>query len=107
MTKYDVIIERLAKLEHIQWQHWTKYFLENLIDVNIRRWKRQIKTPYEKLSEKEKQSDREWAKKAWNLLQGCAICGKRWGEETSGEFFIKDATVCYDCLMELERRQSR
>lgn len=62
------IIEKLANLEHIQWAHWTEYMLNNLTDENINRWKQQIKTSYASLSEKEKESDREWARKALEIL---------------------------------------
>jgi hypothetical protein len=62
------IIEKLAELEHDQWTHWTKYFLANFTVENIERWKKQIETPYAQLSEKEKQSDREWALKAFNIM---------------------------------------
>lgn len=60
--------ERLAELEHIQWQHWTKYFLRNLTSENVRRWSRQTETPYGKLSEREKNKDRRWADKVLNLV---------------------------------------
>lgn len=63
------IIEKLAELEHEQWAHWTKYMLDNLTDENIARWKRQIEAPYEELSEKEKESDREWARKVLKILE--------------------------------------
>jgi hypothetical protein len=80
--------ERLAALEHEQWVHWTRYMLEELkplldlacrLDVLLtvetlhradaidqalgarRRWARQMNTAYADLSEKEKDSDREWA----------------------------------------------
>lgn len=56
-------IEVLASLEHEQWAHWTKYMLDNLTDENISRWRLQIKTPYEQLTENEKESDRVWARK--------------------------------------------
>lgn len=62
------IREKLAKLEHRQWVHWTKYMLNNLTDENISRWKWQCVTPYEQLSEKEKESDREWADKALEVV---------------------------------------
>jgi hypothetical protein len=53
--------ERLAALEHNQWTHWTRYMLDNLTPENIERWRRQIATPYAELSEREKESDRQWA----------------------------------------------
>ena len=37
-------------------------------DELIERWRRQMNTPYAELSEKEKDSDREWAKKLIDLL---------------------------------------
>jgi len=81
--------EILAALEHDQWAHWTRYMLEVLqplvclgrgvileaaahgfVDSEaikaveaIKRWNRQIETPYADLSEKEKDSDRAWANK--------------------------------------------
>lgn len=36
---------------------------------DLKRWKRQMNTPYSELSEKEKDSDREWAKKILKLFQ--------------------------------------
>ena len=76
--------EALAALDHEQWAHWTRHMLEvlePLLNVAceldkiygfrdaksvkaieaIKRWERQIETPYADLSEKEKDSDREWA----------------------------------------------
>jgi len=63
------VLEKLAELEHEQWAHWTKYMLNNLNDENISHWKEQIKTPYSDLSEKEKDSDREWARKALKIIK--------------------------------------
>jgi hypothetical protein len=63
------LIEKLAALEHEQWAHWTRYMLDNLTSENIQRWRRQIETPYEDLSEKEKESDRVWARKVMELMQ--------------------------------------
>jgi hypothetical protein len=65
----EKLIEKLAALEHDQWAHWTKYMLANLTDENIARWKEQIATPYSELSEKEKDSDREWARKVLDILE--------------------------------------
>ena len=70
-NEYDIdnLIEKLAALEHEQWAHWTRYMLDNLTPENIQRWRRQIETPYEDLSEKEKESDRVWARKVMELMQ--------------------------------------
>ncbi len=64
--------EELAALEHKQWAHWTAHLLDTLCrryslpadDPEIRRWRRQIPTPYADLSEQEKASDRVWARQA-------------------------------------------
>ena len=65
------LLERLAALEHEQWAHWTRYMMDNLNSENIERWTRQCAIPYEDLSEVEKESDREWARKVMVLLRGC------------------------------------
>lgn len=64
------ILEKLAELEHQQWAHWTRYMLDNLTEENIARWRKQIEVPYSMLSEKEKESDRKWAKKAYVTVKG-------------------------------------
>ena len=62
----DKLLEKLAALEHEQWSHWTKYFLSKkktlFDDLDCERWSVQANTPYEKLTEKEKESDRKWAR---------------------------------------------
>jgi len=65
----DQVIEELADLEHKQWAHWTRYMLRNLTPENIARWEVQIETPYSELSEKEKESDREWARKVLKIFE--------------------------------------
>lgn len=40
--------------------------------MHIARWKRQMVTPYEGLTEKEKDSDRAEADKVLALLKGCS-----------------------------------
>lgn len=75
--KKEELRERLAELEHKQWSHWTKYMLDELYGLfdldtlnrnckpvqSLRRWQKQMKTEYKDLTEKEKDSDREWADK--------------------------------------------
>jgi len=82
---YDIdnLIEKLAALEHEQWAHWTRYMLDNLTPENIQRWRRQIETPYEDLSEKEKESDRVWARKVMELT------GKPTYGDTAGQGISK------------------
>lgn len=62
------ILEELAALEHEQWAHWTKYTMGNMTEFNRSRWEKQIETPYKELSTKEKDSDREWAKKVLEIV---------------------------------------
>ena len=64
-----VLIEKLADLEHKQWGHWTRYFLEFYNRSNRRMWKRQSHTAYKNLSEKEKESDRAWARKVLDVFK--------------------------------------
>ena len=77
----DDRLEALADLEHQQWAHWTTYMLDALyaltagsgVDLEalpcVKRWRRQIDTPYAELSEKEKESDREWARKVLEVAE--------------------------------------
>lgn len=68
-------IEQLAALEHQQWSAWTKHFLENSTAVAIARWKRQLATSYEHLTEEEKEADRVWARKALACIETTANPG--------------------------------
>lgn len=70
------LLELLADLEHQQWTHWTRYMLDNLTPKNIERWRRQIAAPYDTLTEKEKESDREWARKVMGLVKWYEEHGK-------------------------------
>ena len=67
--------EKLAELCHDQWSHWMKYkfsrchyqteppWTVSIPFTSVERWRRQTDTPYSELDEREKESDREWAKK--------------------------------------------
>jgi len=63
------LIEELSDLEHEQWISMTKYLLNNNTKDNHKRWEKQIKTDYKDLTEKEKDSDREWAEKVIKILK--------------------------------------
>ena len=80
--------EKLAALEHEQWINWTAYFLKKahvLSDEDDRRWRKQMRTEYKDLSEKEKDSDRVWADKVlktitihnWKEAFGSLITGDK------------------------------
>lgn len=67
------IIEVLAAVEHQRWSHWQAY-LHGVCERNddgsltipaalVERWERQIATPYDDLSEVEKESDRAEVRK--------------------------------------------
>ena len=80
------LIEKLAELEHIQWEEWSKYIAEELKEILgnlvygnislankklnslINRWSKNWK-PYSDLSEEIKHSDRVYALKIIKLLK--------------------------------------
>jgi len=68
MHKIMSLVEALAVLEHQQFRHWIGYQVENMHLINWERWTRQAQTPYAMLSEKEKESDREWARKVLKVI---------------------------------------
>lgn len=67
------IREQLAKLAHDQWSGWMEYMFSKCTPVLdgalliptdlVTRWNRQRRTPYDKLSESEQDSDRAEADK--------------------------------------------
>ena len=68
MKENKKLIDLLANLEHEQWSHWMTYFYKNDTSTNRDRWNKQMKTSYFKLSEKEKESDRKWARKVLMII---------------------------------------
>lgn len=87
------LLERLAKLEHEQWSHWIQYqktqkelaWLDffnktrkpQFDSNNMERWIVQSQTPYSKLTEKEKESDRELARNVLASIKLTHICVER------------------------------
>jgi hypothetical protein len=71
-------MEQLAALCHEQWSGWMRYlFSKGQFNEDgtwtmpawaVERWKRQMNTPYDALSEVEQDSDREEAKRFMALL---------------------------------------
>ena len=71
------LYEQLAEIEHDRWADWQKYMHSKcligqygaVIPIDLfNRWERQIQTPYDELSEEEKQSDRKQVDRYWNLI---------------------------------------
>ena len=83
--------EKIAEIEHKQWVHWTRYFLNNLTPENLERWKRQCDTPYSELTEIEKDADRKWADQILAPYQ----------KERSEEL-LKDIEVEEECIGHIE-----
>ncbi len=67
--------EQLAALEHEQWAHWTRHLLDHLTPENAARWRRQCDTPYDQLTEAEKESDRAWADRVLAVVGRGRPCG--------------------------------
>jgi hypothetical protein len=76
---WESLIEDLAAIEHCRWAHWQKY-LHNQCQRQsdgsltipphlVRRWEAQIDTPYDQLSEQEKESDRQQVRKVLPTLK--------------------------------------
>lgn len=76
--------EEIAAVQHEIWAHWMKYMFSILplhlrygtvlIPVDkVNRWKKQMNTPYNELSEKEKESDRSQADKILKCIDQNSI----------------------------------
>lgn len=89
-----LVLERLAALEHEQWAHWTRHLLDHSTPENVRRWRRQVETPYAELSEDERERDRAWARKVLGLLDAA------WCEHRAHERALADV------LRERERQDA-
>lgn len=67
--RLEAAIDRLASIEHERWAHWQSYMhskAERRSDGSlilsaslVAQWSRQIETPYEALTYKERESDKE------------------------------------------------
>ena len=76
----EQIIEKLAELEHEHWEKWSKsiigFCMDNSLSAYV--WGKQIQkkheswllmwVPYDDLSEELKEYDREWARKAYDIV---------------------------------------
>ncbi len=69
MTQPIVILEQLAALEHDQWVAWSQQIAktEKISPERLARWE-SLWIPYAQLTEEQKDSDRDWARKAYNIV---------------------------------------
>src|SRR5215217_2057384 len=73
------LLEALAAVEHERWSHWQSYLHSRCIAGDdgsltipaklVERWSTQLSTPYDELSEVEKESDRDQVRKTLEVLR--------------------------------------
>lgn len=73
------LLEALAAVEHERWSHWQRYLHSQcrpgddgsltIPSELVRRWSAQITTPYDELSDNEKESDRDQVRKTLEVLR--------------------------------------
>ena len=78
IEKNNKRLDRLASSAHQCWSDWMKHLFSKctmnkdgsatIPKSEVKRWKRQIKTPFRKLSEEEKNSDRDVVLRYYNDL---------------------------------------
>lgn len=85
--KNEELFEKLAAIEHERWADWQRYVhskcvrvidveedgTETLREVTLpvelfQHWERQINTPYDELTEDEKDKDRDQVHRYWDLI---------------------------------------
>lgn len=108
--------EALAAYAHEAWSGWMEYLfskcevgalvLENgaLIPAeSAQRWLRQMKTPYDELPEKEKESDREQADKILETMRRAAFIDGEWPEQAILLSWMRkhDRNIIFSKRMEL------
>ena len=66
----NILLEKLALLEHERWMKWARYLLEseNISSTTRERWEKDF-VPYEKLPEEIKQLDRKFAEKNLEVFE--------------------------------------
>ncbi|HMT04077.1 MAG TPA: hypothetical protein PKD76_00875 [Solirubrobacterales bacterium] len=72
------MIEQLAAIEHERWSHWQRYLHDQceagddgsltIPKELAQRWTTQMRTAYEDLSDKEKESDREQVRRYLTVI---------------------------------------
>ena len=95
------LIEELADAQHAIWSHWMVYLFQvsrrnddgsvTIPAEKVERWKRQMATDYADLSDREKNSDRNFARDILNVL----------GEPLHAvDFPLEDLRTILDAMLE-------
>lgn len=73
------IMDELAAAEHERWAHWQRFVHDQasrksdgslLLPAElVERWERQIETPFDDLTEKEKESDRDQVRRYLPIIE--------------------------------------
>ena len=107
------LLEKCADIEHERWSKWQKWVHSigtknydgsiTLKKDDVFRWERQMNTPYEKLSEKEKESDRHQVQVYLPLVRLSMIRAIRESFAAAEKPFSKDIFTHYtrDAVMEI------
>ena len=75
----DELLETLASVEHERWAHWQSYMHSKCVPYGengallisaefVKQWEKQLATPYSKLTDAEKESDREQVRRYLPLI---------------------------------------
>lgn len=85
------LIEQLADAEHASWAHWMEYLFSvstmhadgscTIPSASVQHWQRQVRTPYDNLTEREKQSDRDEVAKILPFIHAAAQAEARGREQ--------------------------
>jgi hypothetical protein len=63
----DELLEKLAELEHKQWQRFARAVISEVAPQRQSRWKKYF-IPYDKMDDKAKNLDREQAKRVMEIV---------------------------------------
>jgi hypothetical protein len=79
MKPEELLLEKLAELEHEQWAAWARQVAGEVSPQRRSRWQAFF-VPYAELTEEAREEDRLWARKVLALLQQCGALAVPPGE---------------------------
>lgn len=107
------LLEKCADIEHERWSKWHRHMRDKWTPENIARWDKQAATPYAKLSEIEKESDRREVRSYLPLLKAAlervaretAAAGRITGETFFPDLESDDFDAGYALAIAQQRQQ--